>query len=110
MELTLREEQTVQVLSLTGDVDLESSPQAREAVLQCLHGGNALAVDLSAVSYMDSSGVASLVEAYQLANSLALGFALISVSEPALQVLQLARLDRVFPIYPDVMQYLAEAS
>ena len=110
MKFELHEEQSMQVLSLSGDVDLESSPKAREVILQCLNGGKPLAVELSGVSYMDSSGVASLVEGYQLANSLSLRFALISVSNPALQVLQLARLDRVFPIYPDMSQCLAEAS
>ena len=56
-------------------------------------------VDLSAVDYIDSSGVASLVEGFQYARSNNLEFGLIGVSEAAMNVLRLARLDQVFHIY-----------
>ena len=48
--------------------------------------------------YIDSSGVASLVECLQNAKKAGQKLALVSVSEGALRVLQLARLDRVFMI------------
>ena len=53
-------------------------------------------------AYIDSYSVASLVEGYQTAKKKELLFALVGVSEPAMNVLELARLDKVFPIYPDV--------
>ena len=59
-------------------------------------------VDLSQVTYIDSSGVASLVEGYQTAKKSDLKFALVGVSEPAMSVLELARLDKVFPIHADI--------
>ena len=51
------------------------------------------------MSYIDSSGVASLVEAFQVAKKQGKGFALVSVNAAALRVLQLARLDKVFTIH-----------
>ncbi len=90
------------VIALSGEVDLYYSPRAREQILQALHDGENVLVDLSAVEYIDSSGVASLVEGYQLARSRKLGFGLVGVSSAAMQVLQLARLDTVFPIYDDI--------
>ena len=65
MEHTVREEQGNVVVSFKGDVDLEHSPTAREVLLKCVGEGQDVFVDLSAVSYIDSSGVASLVEAFQ---------------------------------------------
>ena len=59
-------------------------------------------VDLSEVSYIDSSGIAALVEGLQNAKSKGRKFALVAVSKAVMAVLQLARLDRVFAIYPDV--------
>ena len=56
-------------------------------------------VDLAGVTYIDSSGVASLVEAFQAARKRRTGFALVSVGSAALRVLQLARLDKVFTIH-----------
>jgi anti-sigma B factor antagonist len=87
------------VVALHGEVDLNESPRAREQILKQLKRKRPLLVDLSAVEYIDSSGVASLVEGFQLARSQQLDFGLVGVSKAAMQVLQLARLDKVFPIY-----------
>ena len=92
------------IILLSGDVDLQYSPLAREQILKYLNDGRHVMVDLSAVNYIDSSGVASLVEGYQVAKTKSLQFGLLGVSESALQVLQLARLDRVFPIYPSIYE------
>ena len=90
------------IVMLTGDVDLSCSPEARKTILACLGKGRHTLVDLSGVSYIDSSGVASLVEGFQTARKNALRFGLIGVSDAALSVLELARLDRVFPIHADL--------
>jgi anti-sigma B factor antagonist len=95
----MREEGGAAVVSLSGEVDLESSPRLRELLLGLVRDGRNVLVELSAVSYIDSSGVASLIEAFQLARRSATEFALVAPSPAALRVLQLARLDRVFKIH-----------
>ncbi|MDH3715017.1 MAG: STAS domain-containing protein [Gammaproteobacteria bacterium] len=107
MEIELRQTGNISVAALQGEVDLSSSPQARSTILDCLNGGRPLLVDLSSVDYIDSSGIASLVEGFRLARDKQLTFGLLAVSEPALRVLQLARLDKVFPIYADLDAYQA---
>lgn len=102
MEHSVREEQGAVIASLGGDVDLENSPRARELLLECVGRGKKVLVDLSGVSYIDSSGVASLVEAFQVAKRNKTGFALVSVNTAALRVLELARLDKVFTIHESV--------
>ena len=99
MEYSTRTEAGYKILELSGEIDLNLSPQARKQILALLKEGYDLLVDLSAVEYIDSSGVASLVEGYQVAKSENLRFGLIGVSNAAMQVLQLARLDKVFPIF-----------
>jgi len=99
MAYTIRDDEGYKVLELSGEVDLNESPKARKQILELLKQDYDLLVDLSAVEYIDSSGVASLVEGYQIAKTGNLKFGLIGVSEAAMQVLQLARLDRVFPIF-----------
>ena len=102
MQHVVREEQGRVVVSFEGDVDLESSPQAREVLLEAVGSGREVLVDLSGVSYIDSSGVASLVEALQTAKRNGSFFALAAVQGTALRVLELARLDRVFQIFESV--------
>ena len=109
MEIRIEERPPHKILSLSGDVDLHSSPQARKAILDALAGGAPLLVELSAVSYMDSSGVASLVEGYQTARKRGLEFALVGVAPAAMSVLKLARLDRVFTIHASLEARLSGA-
>ena len=99
MEHAVREEQGSLVVSFEGDVDLENSPKAREVLLGCVAKGRDVFADLSAVSYIDSSGVASLVEAFQASRKKGTRFALVAVNAAALRVLELARLDKVFTIH-----------
>ena len=94
------------VVHLTGEVDLNCSPEARKVILECLRRNNPLLIDLSAVTYIDSSGIASLVEGYQVSRTLKLDFGLVGVSERAMSVLRLARLDQVFPIFASIEERL----
>jgi anti-sigma B factor antagonist len=102
----VREERETLIVALSGDVDLESSPEARQVLLECVARQRDVLVDLSGVGYMDSSGVASLVEAYQQSKQQGTRFALASVNPSALRVLQLARLDTVFTIHSTLAEGL----
>jgi anti-sigma B factor antagonist len=68
-------------------------------LLNCAAKKQGIFVDLSAVQYIDSSGVASLVEAFQTCKKQGTKFALVAVNPSALRVLELARLDKIFTIY-----------
>ena len=107
MDIKVEEQPPFKVVRLSGDVDLHTSPKAREAILACLKQKSPLLVELSAVTYMDSSGVASLVEGYQTAKKLGLEFGLVAVAQAAMNVLKLARLDKVFPIHASLAARLA---
>ncbi len=99
MHHEVKEERGALVVALEGDVDLDNSPQARAVLLDSVGRGRDVFVDLSRVNYIDSSGVASLVEACQQAKRNDTRFALIAVNPAALRVLELARLDKVFTIH-----------
>ena len=110
MNHDLREQGNAVVVSFEGDIDLESSRTARQVLLDAGGRGKALLVDLAGVSYIDSSGVASLVEALQNAKKNGQPLALVSVSEEALRVLKLARLDKIFTIHASVDDALGHLS
>lgn len=107
MDIAISDRGGLKIVAIAGEVDLSTSPKVRDALLGCLLGGNGVVVDLSAVAYIDSSGVASLVEAFQNARTRKLPFALASVGETPLRVLKLARLDQVFVIHATVDGALA---
>lgn len=102
MKHEITEKQGACVVAFSGEVDLESSPVAREVLIKCFENTGKVLVDLSEVTYIDSSGVASLVEALQAAKKSGSEFALAATSEPTRRVLELARLDKVFTMYDSV--------
>jgi anti-sigma B factor antagonist len=110
MDHSIREDRGAIVVALSGDVDLESSPRARTLLLDCVGRKQPVLVDMSKIAYIDSSGVASLVEAFQSARKAGTRFALVSVSEAALRVLQLARLDKIFAIHASLEDALADGA
>ena len=67
MEHQIRKEQGYHIVTLTGDIDLETSPQARQILLGTVEQSEKLLIDMAAVTYIDSSGIATLVEAFQRA-------------------------------------------
>ncbi len=105
----IKDENGATVVAFEGDVDLESSPEARRILLDCLGRTSSLLVDLSAVTDIDSSGIASLVESFQNARKAGRHFALVAVSSSVLSVLRLSRLDKVFTIYDTLEDGLARA-
>ena len=106
MQHTQRVEQEALIIAFEGDGDLEHSPKAREVLLDGIKQGKRVLVDMSGVTYIDSSGVASLVEAFQRAKEQGSDFALVAVNPAALRVLQLARLDKVFVIHETLAEGL----
>ena len=56
------------VLEVTGEVDLASAPALRSEVAAALDSGaHELCVDLSATTFMDSSGLHALLDAHRIA-------------------------------------------
>lgn len=107
MALEITEKDGATIVALTGDVDLQTSPAVRQGLLECQEKHDKVVVDMSQVNYIDSSGVASLVEAFQVSRKKGTFFALAHVSPAAMRVLSLARLDKVFSIFESIEDALA---
>ncbi len=110
MASDLSETQNQDVVRLAGSVDLEHSPKIRRTLLDAVAARVNVFVDLSEVTYIDSSGIACLVEALQAARDHSADLGLVSVSRQAMRVLELARLDMVFSIHDDLASALQAKS
>lgn len=86
------------LIRLGGEVDMSWSQDVRKAVLEALDKSPRVAVNLAGVSYIDSSGIAALVEGFQQARGKGQSFVLVECSSAVLAVLKLARLDKVFTL------------
>jgi anti-sigma B factor antagonist len=96
------------VLPLEGEVDLHVSPGIAASLNEMIkEKPQQLVVDLSRVSYIDSSGLAVLIEAMQNVTAYGGKFALAGLQEGVRPIFEIARLDQVFRIFPDVDAALA---
>jgi anti-sigma B factor antagonist len=102
MEYATTTEGNYLIIKLKGEIDLQTSPIAREQILQTLKNNQHVLIEMAEVEYIDSSGIASLVEGFQEAKNRNLTLALVNISEATRQVLQLARLDKIFPVFSSV--------
>jgi anti-sigma B factor antagonist len=98
----------VAVLEAEGELDLSSVPELRGPLFDRVEGGVRVVLDLSKVSFIDSSGIAVLVQAHREGSGdrsfNGNGCLLHTVVAPGSQVarvFELATLDRALPVFAD---------
>lgn len=86
------------IVVLSQEIDLDSSPMVRDAIKESFENAKSVEVDLKDVSYIDSSGVAALVEGMQVGKKTNKPFGLVNVSNQVMKVITLAHLDKILNI------------
>lgn len=90
-----------EVFSPKGAIDLHVSPEVRTSLLEVVdRKPKRLVVDMSRVPYVDSSGIAVLILAKQTLDEQGGRFMLAGAQEPVRIILESARLDQYFQLYP----------
>lgn len=109
MKISARHKDKTTIFDVSGDIDFANSPEVRHSVLHEIREDRTsrVVVNLTNVRYIDSSGVASLVEGLKASRDLGSRFVLFGLSPSARELLQLSRLIKVFEIYDTEEQALA---
>jgi anti-sigma B factor antagonist len=95
------------VLEVEGEVDMFTAPKLRERLVQVVEEGNYdIIVDLEKVSFMDSTGLGTLVGGLKRVKEHEGTLALVCSNRPVLRVLTITGLNNVFPIYESLDQAL----
>lgn len=90
------------IVSLEGEIDLHESPNLRESLRPLIDRKiPRVYVDMAEVTYIDSSGLAVLIDAMQRVANYGGKFGLIAIRPAIRTILEIARLDQVFRVYPD---------
>jgi anti-sigma B factor antagonist len=111
MRVQIRTVNNSTIIDCIGDVDLYSSPSLRDTLMKEMHAGTSgVLINMSEVSYIDSSGIATLVEGLQLSRQTRTRFGLFGLRGNARSVLELARLHKVFTIFADEQEALQRIS
>jgi anti-sigma B factor antagonist len=109
VQIAFRVEDGYTIFDLSGDIDLAHSPQMRKALLGEIREKKVPKVFLNMknVRYIDSSGIASLVEGLKASREMSSRLILYALSTSVREVMQLSRLQKIFEIFDDEQQALA---
>ncbi|MCW2942039.1 MAG: anti-anti-sigma factor [Actinomycetia bacterium] len=106
-----------QVITVTGEVDLCTSPalhdylhDAATTIPGTTQGGGDLVLDLSALTFMNSSGLRVLLQADQRAARTGSRLRLAAMTAPITRLLMLMRLDAHFDVYPTLIAATSPAA
>ena len=96
------------VVEAAGEVDVATAARLRTELLDVLSGGGLpperVIVDLSAVTFVDSSGLGVLVAAHRRAEGAGVGFAVVTERRATLRLLRISGLHKILPVYPTVAE------
>lgn len=109
MNISTRQIENAFIVDVTGDITLYNTPEVRKILLDLLKEKRVsrVIVNLEKVKYIDSAGVASLVEGLKVSRDMKSGFALYGLSRTTREVLELTRLLKVFEVHDTEEQALA---
>jgi len=96
------------VLPLKGEIDLHVSPIVTASLTAMIEKKpESVVIDLSDVTYIDSAGLAALIQAMQKVEDYGGKFLLAGLQETVRSIFEISRLDQVFQIFPDADTALA---
>jgi anti-sigma B factor antagonist len=88
-------------ISVTGRLVIESSPRLRALLMKAIRKGTSavLVIDLSALGYLDTSGVATLLEAARVASARGVRLRVIGLNGEPRMLAQIVELDVIVRAY-----------
>lgn len=95
------------VLAISGEVDVYSAPAFRERIFQMLASDPSLVIDLTGLSFIDSTGLGVLVAGRNRALEHGGAVAFVCTQDRVLKLLRITGLDSVFDVHADVEKAVA---
>ncbi len=108
IETSLRRRDEVPVLDVVGEIDIYTTPQFKEAVSAAIDENKpAIIINMTQVTYMDSSGFGTLLSATKRLRPLDGALYLTGCNDSIQRMLQITRLNTIFGVYATEDEALA---
>lgn len=109
MKISIREAGETKIVEIEGDVDLGTSPDLRRTLFATLLEAPRMALNLAAIRYIDSSGIATLIEVLKDSQRRNKQFVLFGLSPAVQHVFHLTHVIRIFQVFQTEEEALAGA-
>ncbi len=105
MEISLKENDDVAILTMSGEIDLYNAPQIRDTINDLIAQGKyKVVINLASVSYIDSSGIGALISSLSNLKRHQGGMKIAHVTGSVRKVFELTKLSSFFDIFDSEMQ------
>ena len=95
MSYKVTEDGNIATIHLDGEIDMDVTEKAKEAIFPHIDAGKEVHLNLSNVLYMDSSGISVLIESHQKALENNTKVVVKEVSKSVLKVIMMAKLEQI---------------
>ena len=107
MEARISEQAGVSILQVSGEINISTSPDLRKVFEK--NTSKKVVVDLEKVSYIDSSGLATLVEMLKKMRSQGGSLGLSGMSDKVRSLFEITKLDKLFLVYKTQAEAVSQA-
>jgi anti-sigma B factor antagonist len=97
MEVKSFDKEGVTVFQVSGEINISTSPELKKQYEK--QPAKKLVVDLEKVGYIDSSGLATLVEILKKTRSQGGSLGLSGMSDKVKSLFEITKLDKLFPVF-----------
>ena len=93
-----------EVLHFDGEVNMSNSTTLKKQIFNIISDKKSILLDMTKLNFIDSSGIATLIEGLHKAQSLGLKFVIVGASNLPLKMLELSQLDKVFTLFSSIQE------
>ncbi len=105
MNIEENQDGNILICNIEGEVNINTSPQLRSFFDKTLRAGSKfIMIDFSKVSYIDSAGLATLIEMMQRVQKIGGKLKLCNMSLQVMNVFEVTKLDSIFDIHQNCEQ------
>ena len=105
MDVKVSEKEGVSVYEVSGEINIGTSPELRKYFDKQV--SKKIVVDLAKVTYVDSSGLATLVEILKKTKSQSGSLGLSGMSDKVRSLFEITKLDKLFQLFPTQQEAVA---
>ncbi len=99
MKISIRDAGPAKIVEVEGDIDLGTSPELRRTLFTTMREVSKVALNLTGIRYIDSSGIATLIEVLKDSQRLKKDFVLFGMNPSVEQVFRLTHVIRLFRVF-----------
>ncbi len=107
MKIKEEKEGEVLICRLEGEININTSPELRKSFDRMMRDNEKkVIVEFSGISYIDSSGLATLIEMYQRLKRNGGRLRLCSMTQKVRDIFEITKLTKLFEIFPNLTEAL----